>query len=248
MCTTRFVILRSHCACNEADVISQLPEHLKSYYKIWLDYRNEENSVEQYKAACDQIKRLLVPCVSSMPHIPVYPCATLSNELRPGPTHGSSGSHDPQTSESHAAVPPSSSTSTSEDWNVGILLGQISMHRTSVQFPYFEPGPSTSHGGGSRTAAKRKHRAPETVTFASPVLAAMSPQDSGGAPEASNRKIRTCKRCKQRNCEGIFLSRPCKVRPRTIMQTRAYLPEYLCSAHAAKEEEVTTVPRFKQAK
>ncbi len=158
-----------------------------------------------------------------MPSIPVYPRATLNDELRHSSTHRmNTKPRDSDTAPDTAPGPSSlSGLSASEDpWHVGILLGQISMQQTSVQFPYFE-GPSNA-SGTHRTAAKRKHPGPETVTFAPPVVAEMMPMtvsqhlsttracDSSG-PTARNRKIRTCKRCKQPNCEGIFLSRPCKV-------------------------------------
>ncbi|KAI0369360.1 hypothetical protein BV20DRAFT_1113655 [Pilatotrama ljubarskyi] len=54
-------------------IFYKLPEHLKNYYKTWVENRNEENSVEQYRAAYERLKSLLAPRAGAMPTILTRP-------------------------------------------------------------------------------------------------------------------------------------------------------------------------------
>src|SRR6202051_281622 len=125
----------------------QLPEHLKNHHKTWSDNRNEENSIEQHKAAYNDIRALMtVPM--SMPPILVAPSLTLDQEI-----------------DTTRRITPTREVS---DWHVDMLLGNHMAKQSATQFNYGERPPPHSKSATKKalattgctniTAKKRKPR------------------------------------------------------------------------------------------
>ena len=122
----------------------QLPKQLKSYYKSWLDYQNEGNTVEQYKKAYDTLKSLLETPVE-VSHARTASMQTVKHQIE--------GQKQPPTDDG-----PS-------DWQVGLLLNCNDSRQMLLQMHYMErapPGPrgkkrSAEESEESTTTVKRRN-------------------------------------------------------------------------------------------
>jgi hypothetical protein len=63
-----------------SQLLIQLPEHLKNYYKIWCENGSKVNSLQQNQAVYAQLAKLLVR-LGSVPHIPMQPHTALDQQI-----------------------------------------------------------------------------------------------------------------------------------------------------------------------
>ncbi|KAG1773608.1 hypothetical protein EV702DRAFT_1200931 [Suillus placidus] len=105
---------------NGTSIFYKLPEHLKSYFKIWNEHQNEHNSVEQNKSAYDELQKLLAVPVG-MPEITLAQRETVADQIL--------GS---------AQLAASDELS---DWQIGVILGRSSLQQTLLQLQYDSPAP-----------------------------------------------------------------------------------------------------------
>ncbi|KAH7920342.1 hypothetical protein BV22DRAFT_1133160 [Leucogyrophana mollusca] len=77
----------------------KLPKHLKSYYKVWNENRNEHNSIEQNKAAYDVIRKLVTAPIT-IPPIPAGQRETVKDQIG-GACHLPLSSEPPSVSITH---------------------------------------------------------------------------------------------------------------------------------------------------
>ncbi|KAG6826090.1 hypothetical protein H0H92_001158 [Tricholoma furcatifolium] len=66
---------------SEFAIKEQLPEHLKNYYKAWIEYRNEKNAIEQNCDAYNQLQLYLIPNPDAIPAVPVAALTSLACSL-----------------------------------------------------------------------------------------------------------------------------------------------------------------------
>ncbi|KAG5643535.1 hypothetical protein DXG03_000676 [Asterophora parasitica] len=115
----------------------QLPEHLKNYYKTWNEFRNEQNSVEQYRKAYDQLRLSLVPLNTSIPPIPFQNPLPLSLAI-----------DTEKRTASEAEI---------NDWQISTLLARHSSQQFATHFTYGD-GRSQPHGEPTSKKGKGKKR------------------------------------------------------------------------------------------
>lgn len=113
--------------------ILQLPEHLKNYHKTWTDNRNEENSIEQHRAAYNDIRSLLDAAIP-VPPIPVAQPLTLDQEI--------------DTPQRRITSAPEVS-----DWHIDVLLGNHMTKQSATQFYYGERAPPPVKGLSNKCSA-----------------------------------------------------------------------------------------------
>ena len=110
----------------------QLPEHLKTYYKIWSENCNEANSIQQNQTAYEQLIKLLAVRPGTVPHIPIQPHAALDQQVD---------------SSRRLQVPFEVNT-----WQMGILLDNLGAQQTALHFHYGEHMPQLHTSKGKKRA------------------------------------------------------------------------------------------------
>lgn len=115
---------------------SQLPEHLKAYWKQWCEFRNEKNSIEQDYDAYKALRSLLTSQPLSVPSVaaaqPKLLAATISSSSR-------------------QKIAESASELT--QWHIGIALGQHGISR-NIEYYYGERAPPTQLSNPSSRQAE----------------------------------------------------------------------------------------------
>ncbi|RDB18198.1 hypothetical protein Hypma_000504 [Hypsizygus marmoreus] len=139
--------------CDGHTIFYKLPEHLKNYYKAWKEFRNEDNSIETYRAAYDQIHAYLVPDAARMPRVRAAVPAPLDEEVN---VCNRMPQNEPIT-----------------EWEVGLLLGHQMLQQSTLQFKYVEVPSKLDDRKGKRWAVPegdptpklpvKKHRAKRTL-------------------------------------------------------------------------------------
>ena len=112
---------------------TQLPEHLKSYFKTWNEHQNEHNSVEQNKRAYDELQKLLSAPIG-MPEIALARRETVANQVASG---------------TQPAVNDEPS-----DWQISVALGRNSSRQTLLQLQYNNPAPPGPGSHGQKRPAE----------------------------------------------------------------------------------------------
>ncbi|THH17937.1 hypothetical protein EUX98_g9038 [Antrodiella citrinella] len=132
--------------CDGIQIFYKLPEHLKAYYQRWLERRNEENSIEQCRAAYNEITSLLKPDPKAIPSIPTRRPLPLKDAVIKGKA---------------AERPPQVDNSVQEPicaWQIGQLLSRTSSAQTQSHFQYYyaAPVPVGLAGPGSVSASRKR--------------------------------------------------------------------------------------------
>ncbi|KAG6815447.1 hypothetical protein H0H93_009785, partial [Arthromyces matolae] len=79
--------------CDGKTIFYKLPEHLKTYYKAWVELRHEKNAIEQNRTAYNELRSYLIPDPSSIPSIPVAARVSIADSLdKSKATHAASDS------------------------------------------------------------------------------------------------------------------------------------------------------------
>ncbi|TFY76543.1 hypothetical protein EWM64_g7467, partial [Hericium alpestre] len=118
--------------CDGQKIFYKLPEHLKTYFKTWHVNCNEQNSIEDNRAAYERIRTALSAQVRSLPILPADQPASLASQIAP--------------SEPSETTGPSS-------WHVSALLGNHSTRQSLIQHVYGEHAPT---GAAASSSSKRK--------------------------------------------------------------------------------------------
>ena len=166
--------------CNAKLTASQLPEHLKSYWKTWQENVNEKNSIKVNEVTYKELINLLNIHTAQNPFLSV-PAA----QPTPLCMQIASGSR-PTTAEQ--------SQRTLEPWHVRILLDHHTAAQSIVQYSFGESGAAAQQSIADRKG--KKCALPEDIVD--------QPHQ-----KLQRRSTRTCPRCKRDNCDGRFNSRPC---------------------------------------
>lgn len=164
----------------------QLPEHLKNYYNSWKKFRNEENSIEQYRNAYEELREMLKPDPSAIPLIPVADRATVAMQI-------------------DQSTASDSTTHAVDEWHAQNLLClqtsqlEVSLEQTSRKmFKYVDPATFqvTVVPAPKPSDTTRKRKA----------------ADQGDNNNSRGRRApRTCVSCRSTTCPGRWSSSKCSV-------------------------------------
>ncbi|KAF8419486.1 hypothetical protein L210DRAFT_3766619 [Boletus edulis BED1] len=190
-------------------IFYKLPEHLKSYYKTWLDYLNEKTSTNLSVSATKHIRILLQASQTGMPHtIPTAQPRPLENTVAP-PSIASN--HDPN------------------PWNLHKTLVDHRLTQSALQYHYGDAFKPASSAIPSLTALPLRKRPaaseselPESTNHSTSGLIerpGKKQKPSGGdsdctGTESSNlkkRRDRRCKHCFSTGCMGHWAVQKCPV-------------------------------------
>ena len=128
------------------DPCTQLPEHLKAYWKIWGENNNEKSSVKINKTMFDEIAAVLrVPSVETIPAAHPTP---LAKQL----PHGLRQQPDPVVPNADVAK-----------WHFSMLLNRHSLKQSAIQYTFGVSAPAVTTNERKRKAPSDKHHDQQTI-------------------------------------------------------------------------------------
>ncbi|KAG6835342.1 hypothetical protein H0H93_002451 [Arthromyces matolae] len=165
--------------------LTQLPEHLKNYYKAWLELRNEKNSVEENHSAYKQLQTYLMPVVAAIPTIPVQAPVPLNLAVNVGKRGTEELSSELEMNEMM------------DDWEINTLLGRQTTKQFAIHLSYSEGStPAPLPKGTKRGYGHANITSDEVQT-----------------KKIKTRAARTCTACHRTDCEGKWARQKCKNKP-----------------------------------
>ncbi|KAK2467284.1 hypothetical protein APHAL10511_000833 [Amanita phalloides] len=167
--------------------LQQLPEHLKSYHKTWLDFHNEQNTIALNAEAAQRI-RILVRAQPAGLNInaPTMLPATLRDSITAGATQVASAVHD------------------LDSWQIGKLLGDHMLQQSAINYTYSNIMPRARAAGPSGSA---KRKAPPDTSHDHDGV-----NDTNLNGNAGNRRLRRkrrCRKCQSMGCPGRWKIEKC---------------------------------------
>ncbi|CDO73771.1 hypothetical protein BN946_scf185015.g99 [Trametes cinnabarina] len=193
-------------------IFYKLPEHLKAYYKTWLDFCNENNSLALNVHACQRIRALLRPAPRVLAPIKTAIPVPLSDAIS-----------------TSVAITNATDVDVST-WGIHQLLARHQTAQFSIQYQYGDghAGPPAS----SRLGALSQDSAGSTINLGRkrPALEAIEHAEPSGNPTRQpKRKHRTCTRCRSELCPGRWKVDKCLVPPSRVSIAQCSLPAMMGS-------------------